>query len=106
MPRWLAPLVRRIHRLVAAGRVRMTLKAVRELALLEFGLDEQDACDVLAALEEEDFARRLASARTGEWLYVFKPRIGGRLLYVKLVVRRDCIVVSFHEEVEDEEEDA
>jgi hypothetical protein len=106
MPRWLAPLVRRIHRMVAAGRVRMTVKALRELALLELGLDEQDACDVLAALEEEDFARRLASARTGEWLYVFKPRVGGRLLYLKLVVRRDCIIVSFHEEVEDEEEDA
>jgi hypothetical protein len=106
MPRWLAPLVRRVHRLVAAGRVRMTLKALRELALLECGLDEQDASDVLAALDEGDFARRLVSARTGEWLYVFKPRVGGRLLYVKLVVRRGCIVVSFHEEVEDEEEDA
>jgi hypothetical protein len=47
----------------------------------------------------------LVSTRTGEWLYVFKPRVGGRSLYVKVVVREDCIVVSFHDEVEDEEED-
>ena len=104
MPRWLVSLVRRIHRLAAAGRVRMTLKALRELALLELGLDEQDACEVLAALEVEDFSRRLVSTRTGEWLYVFKPRVGGRSLYVKVVVREDCIVVSFHDEVEDEED--
>jgi hypothetical protein len=50
MPRWLAPLLRRIHRLAAEGRVSMTLKALRELVLLELGLDEQDACDVLASL--------------------------------------------------------
>jgi hypothetical protein len=60
---------------------------------------------VLAALEVQDFARRLVSARTREWLYVFKPRVSGRLLYVKVVVREDCIVVSFHDEVEDDEED-
>ena len=105
MPRWLAPLLRRIHRLAAEGRVSLTLKALRELALLDLGLDEQDACDVLAGLGVEDFAERRVSTRTCEWLHIFRPHVFGRSLYVKVVVRADCVVVSFHEEVTDDDED-
>jgi hypothetical protein len=40
---------------------------------------------------------------TGEWAYV----LPGTVLYVKLILRNDCVVVSFHEdEGEDHEEDA
>ena len=105
MPRWLASLLRRMHRLVAEGRVTFTFKALRELALLGLGLDEQDACDVLGTLEVEDFTERSVSARTDEWLYIFRPRVFGRSLYVKVVLRDDCVVVSSHEEVADEDED-
>ena len=39
-------------------------------------------------------------------MYVFKPYVGGRVLYVKLIVRDGCVVVSFHEdEGEGHEED-
>jgi hypothetical protein len=39
-------------------------------------------------------------------MYVFKPWLGGLVLYVKLIIRTDCIVVSFHEdEGADHEED-
>jgi hypothetical protein len=31
-------------------------------------------------------------------MYVFKPEVEGLVLYVKLVLRGDCIVVSFHED--------
>jgi hypothetical protein len=48
--RWLARLLRRIHELADRGQVRLTLKAMRELAALGVGLDVQDACDVVAAL--------------------------------------------------------
>jgi hypothetical protein len=45
------------------------------------------------------------SERTGEWLYVFKPTVAEMLFYVKLAVRANCLVVSFHEDegVEDDE---
>lgn len=98
MPRWLPRLVKRIHELTGQGRVRFTLKALYELAGLAAGLDVQDACDVLAALVSDDFVGRLESERTGEWLYVFKPAVAGSVVYVKLILRSECLVVSFHED--------
>lgn len=47
-----------------------------------------------------DWAGRLTSRATGELMDVFKPRTVFGLLYVKVVIRTNCIVVSFHEEVE------
>ena len=44
----------------------------------------------------------MASFTTGESLYVFSPVVAGVVLYLKLVVRTHCVVISFHE---DEEED-
>jgi hypothetical protein len=78
--------------------VLFTLKARRELASLEFGLDEEDACDVLANLTAEDSAGRLESTATGEWMYLFNPPLARTVLYVKLILRSDCVVVSFHED--------
>jgi hypothetical protein len=31
-------------------------------------------------------------------MYVFRPDVGGQLLYVKLVLREHCMVISFHED--------
>lgn len=98
MPRWLPRLLRRIHELAHRGQVRFTLKAARELAALGAGLDAQDACDILAALMAGDFARRIESKSTGEWMYVFKPSIADAVVYLKLILRADCLVVSFHED--------
>ena len=107
MPRWLRPFLTRTRELALARKVLFTLKARRELAGLQFGLDEQDACDVLAGLSAEDFATRLRSRATKEWAYVFKPQLAGMVLYVKLVLGSDCVVISFHEdEGEGHEEDA
>lgn len=98
MPRWLPQLLRRIHELAGRGRVRLTLKAQRELASLGAGLDLQDACDVLAALTVDDFFQRFESVHTSEWMYVFKPSVAGTLVYLKLVLRAECVVVSFQED--------
>lgn len=99
MPRWLPRLLRRIHELAGRGQVRLTLKAARELAALGgAGLDVQDACDVLVALAADDFAQRFESEHTGEWMYVFKPSVAGTVVYLKLVLRAECVVVSFHED--------
>lgn len=96
MPPALANVLRRVRALAAEENVRFTLKAVRELAAL--GLDATDACESLEGLRAADFVKRLVSEATGEWMYVFKPKVGGILVYVKLILRRGCVVVSFHED--------
>ena len=108
MPRWLPKALARIRELAVARRVLFTLKARRELASLELGLDEEDACDVLSNLTAEEAVGRLESVTTGEWMYLFKPLLAGTVLYIKLILRNDCIVVSFHEDEGGghEEEDA
>jgi hypothetical protein len=105
MPRWLRSVLIRIHDLAAQRRVRFTLKARIELAEISLGLDAEDARDVLGSLSARDFIGRLISDRTGEWLYVFKPRVFGMTVYVKLVLRNQCVIVSFHEDLPDGHEE-
>ena len=105
MPRWLPRVLARIHRLAAGGNVRFTEKALRELAALDLGLNEHDGADVVLGLMARDCAGRVYSPETAEWLYIFKPPIAGSALYVKLVLRAHCIVVSFHRESGDENEE-
>jgi Motility quorum-sensing regulator, toxin of MqsA len=95
-PRWATRVLAEIHRLVARRLVRFTFKASEELS--ELSLDEEDAMQILAGLSFADLVGRLESVRTPEWLYVFKPEVGGSVLYVKLIVRAECLVVSFHED--------
>ena len=45
------------------------------------------------------------SKETGEWMYVFRPSVGGVIVYVKVVLRADCVVISFHEEEDQSDED-
>jgi hypothetical protein len=92
-----------IHRLVAHRWVRFTFKASEELG--ELMLDEEDALQILAELSASDLAGRIESEWAPEWLYIFKPEVGGSLLYVKLVVRLECVVVSFHEDEGDEDDE-
>jgi hypothetical protein len=98
MPRWLLRALTRIRTLAAAERVVFTLKARRELATLAFRLEETDARDILARLATEDSVGRVESVSTGEWMYLFKPSFGGTTLYLKVIVRSRCILVSFHED--------
>jgi hypothetical protein len=93
-----------VHRLAARRQVRFSAKAVRELAVLDLALDEDDALHVLSTLKPGDLVGRVESGQTPEWLYVFKPRVASIVLYVKLIVRTDCVVISFHEDEEDDED--
>ena len=97
-PRWARRVLAEIHRLVARRLVRFTFKAGEELTQLELELDEEDALQILAELSPDDLAGRIQSERAPEWLYIFKPDVAGVILYVKLIVRSECVVVSFHEE--------
>ena len=81
------------------------MKALRELAALEIGLAEEDACDVLGGFGASEFAEGRRSKRTGEWMYVFTPDLGGLGLYLKLILRADCVVISFHEEWDENHEE-
>jgi hypothetical protein len=105
MPQWLPVVLKRIHELAASGRVRFTFKALRELAFLDVGLDETDACELLQRLRASDSGGRLRSKVTREWLYVFLPQVDGETLYIKVLIRSECIIISFHEQVDDEEQD-
>lgn len=101
---WATSVLRRVRRLAVERKVRFTLKAFQELGGLDMGLDEEDACDILAKLTPSDLVGRLVSERTGEWMYVFRPAVGGTVVYAKVVLRDNCVVISFHEE-EDADED-
>jgi hypothetical protein len=102
MPRWLPRVLARVHELASAEKVQFTLKAVQELAALD--LDVDDAREVLQGLSAKDSAGRVVSAQTSEWMYVFKPVVGATTVYLKLVVRTECVVVSFHEEESGDDE--
>jgi hypothetical protein len=104
-PRWLPGVLARIHELAAQRRVHFTLKALQELAGLDIGLDAEDACDVLGKLDASEFLERLRSRSTGESMYVFRPDLGGLPLYVKVILRKNCVVISFHEDKDESDED-
>ena len=106
MPRWLPRALARIHRLAAEGKGQFTEKALRELGALDLGLNEHDGAEVVLGLTARECAGRVCSPETAEWLYVFKPLVAGTALYVKLVLRAHCVVISFHSgESGDENED-
>ena len=96
----------RVRALARVGRVRFTNKALLELEATGLSIDDGDAHDVLASLTPNDAAERIRSSVSGESLYVFRPMVAGVPLYIKLALRQTCVVISFHpEEDQDEEED-
>lgn len=105
MSGWVPRILARIRELATQRKVWLTYKARHELAALDLGLDLLDVCDVLARLTWEDVAGRLASKNTGEWMYTFKPSIAGNVIYLKVILRAYCVVVSFHEEDSDDEDE-
>jgi len=78
-------------------------KVLLEMAELDPALSPEDALDVLAGLTRAGFRYRVRSARTGEWLYVFRTPWCGERVYLKLILRADCTIVSFHPEDSDHE---
>ena len=91
-------LLARIRQFVADGRIRFTNKALDELDDLE--LNESDCLDVISKLEASDYSKRVGSRSSDEWMHVFAPTILWTRLYVKLILRTDCVVISFHDEDE------
>ena len=102
-PQWLTGALQRVRELAAERKVQFTYKALRELA--ELGLDEEDACQALENLATPDFTSRVRSRRTQEWMYIFKPSIADILVYLKVILRDECVVISFHEDIGGERND-
>lgn len=103
MASWLLRVLDRIHARAREGNVRLTVKALTEVRELSLGLGVSDVIDTLLALSPADSVGRVRSTITSEWLYGFKPRVAETVLYVKVVLRNDCVVVSFHKDELDEE---
>jgi len=103
VPRWLGDVLRAIHGHARNSSVRLTYKALLEMAELDPALSPEDALDVLAGLTRARSRYRVRSARTGEWLYVFRAPWCGERVYLKLILRADCTIVSFHPEDSDHE---
>ena len=105
MARWPWVVTLRVRAPAAAGRVRFTSKARLELKALILPLGHDGALDVLASLTPDEASEQLRSSVSGEWLYVYRPLVAGVSLYIKLALREDCVVISFHpEEAQGEEE--
>jgi hypothetical protein len=96
MARWITRTVARIRAFVLSDRVRFTRKARQERRALP--MDIEDAYAVLRTLRPVDGPERRWSSASRDWLYVFRPIHGGVRLYVKVALRDECVVVSFHED--------
>ena len=62
-----------VHRLAARRLVRFTAKAASELAVLDLGLDEEVALQVLSRLRPGDLVGRVESEHAPEWLLCSSP---------------------------------
>lgn len=98
MPNWLPNILHRLQDLASRGRVRFTAKALEEIEELSSELSIEDFYFVLANLHQADFVERFMSEKTAEWMYVFKPLVEDELIYVKVILRTDCVLISFHED--------
>ncbi len=103
MHTWLLQILNTIHAHARARRVAITTKARIELRKLKLGLDLEDVYSILAELEVRDFDHRLESDTPDEWLYVFKPTVWNVVIYLKVVLRADCVVISFHRDSNEED---
>lgn len=95
--------LRTIHEAVAEDRVLYTVKARAEMGAL--CIDETDAAEILSGLSASDYHQTLHSHSTDEQLWVFKPLLFDEVLYVKVVLRERCVVISLHEDRDGDEND-
>ena len=107
MANWKESAVAAIRSLATEYRIIITEKAFQELRDLRSWhldqpdipeLDEEDVRDLLMALQPKHLVQRVASVHTGEPLYVFKPEFADTVVYLKVAVRDDCVVISLHED--------
>lgn len=85
-----------IHSLLAQGRIRKTATALLGAAAL--GMDESEMTAVVAALKSSDFYKSMTSHLDHRiWHDVYCPLTRHGVLYIKLTVLDDVLIVSFKE---------
>lgn len=85
-----------IKKLVAEGKVRATYSALTGAATL--GLDFQEMIEVVAALKASDFHKSMTThADHRIWQDVYRPETAMGMIYLKLTVIEDVLIVSFKE---------
>lgn len=85
-----------IGRLPRAGKVRTTYSALADAAAL--GLDMAAMFEVIVRLTPGDFHKSMTThADHRMWQDVYRPNTEFGMLYVKLTVTDDVLIVSFKE---------
>lgn len=100
MPPWQHRVQTRLRALADAGRVDFTAKARGEMAAA--GLHPEDILDILTSLGRGERIARMRSGHSGEWLYAFRPSVGWGPLYLKVVLRSGCTLISCHDDTHEE----
>jgi motility quorum-sensing regulator/GCU-specific mRNA interferase toxin len=85
-----------VKALVEAGKVRPTHTARASAALL--GFDFQGMITVVASLTMKDFYKSMTTyADHRIWQDVYHPQTSAGLIYLKLTVIEDVLIISFKE---------
>ena len=85
-----------VKSMVAEGKVRITISALAGGAALGFGFEE--IVGVVAALTPRDFYKSMTThADHRVWQEVYRPKTPAGVVYLKLTVIDDVLIVSFKE---------
>ena len=85
-----------VKSLIAAGKVRSTLTALSGAAQMGFGFD--DIVKVIEALTLADFYKSMTAYSDHRvWHDVYRPVTEAGMIYLKLTVIDDVLIVSFKE---------
>ena len=85
-----------VQALVAAGKVRATRSALD--SAIELDIDFDGMCAIIMALTSKDFFKSMTSYESHKvWQDVYRPVINEVMLYVKVTVIDDVLIVSFKE---------
>ncbi|MEL7631736.1 type II toxin-antitoxin system MqsR family toxin [Pectobacterium aroidearum] len=88
--------LRVVQAMVAQGKVRSTFTA--EASAEEMGFDFDGMCEVIAGLSSKDFFKSMTTyADHTVWQDVYLPTVNDVMLYVKVTVVDDVLIVSFKE---------
>lgn len=85
-----------VKNLIASGQVRATATAIMDAHHL--GFDNEAMYQEVLRLEPSDFYKSMTTYHDHTvWQDVYRHRAKGKMLYIKLTVIADVLVVSFKE---------
>lgn len=88
--------LQKLHALVLQGKLRVTGSAVAGASAL--GMSRGDITTAVLALSPRDFYKSMTTHRDHQvWQDVYLPRTWAGVIYLKLIVIDDVLVVSFKE---------